>query len=179
MMFCLSVDLLLTYCFISLVWIIKVIGYFSYFVYIDVCLDVYSTVIGYFRYHTRIMMHSGFWNSRSTYCFRFRLNFLHWSLAFLWSAVVPNTAPKSYNYLLKFWIDDMYSGRLKHMPRPPSTWWIIITPQPPWPSPRPPFPAINFLVLLWARVVVVSPSNSFLPTDVGAFSISGFMTFSF
>ena len=167
MMFCLSVDLFLTYCFISLVCIITMIGPFSSFVDSAVGLDVSSIVIGYFRSHTRTMMSAGSWNYRSTYCFGFWLNFLYWSLASLWLALVSKTAPKSSTSLLKFRIYDVYYGRLKQVPHPPRPWWPIISPQPPCPFTRPPLLVLDFIILLWDQVVVASPSVPLLPTAGG------------
>ena len=82
MMFYLNVDLFLTCFFISSVWIITMIGSFLSCVDSGVGLDVSSTVIRSFRYHTRTMMSSVLWNSWSTYCFSFSLKFYSrpWSL---------------------------------------------------------------------------------------------------
>ena len=89
-----------------------IIGSFLSSVYSVVGLDVSSMVIGYFKYCTRKMMSSGFWNYQSTYCLSFFLNFLYWSLASICSALVPKTTLKSSNSPSKFRIDDVYDGQL-------------------------------------------------------------------
>ena len=45
--------------------------------------------------------------------FNLSLNLLNWSFAYLCLVMVPKTVPKSYTYLLKFLIDDVYVVWLK------------------------------------------------------------------
>ena len=177
MMFCLSVDLFLTYCLISFVCILTTIGSFLSYVDSAVGLVVSITVIISFKSHTRTMMSSGLYNYRSMYGFSFLLNLFYWSLAYLWSAVVPKNAPKSSTYPLKFRINDVYSGWLKHPLLPPRPCWPLLPPQPPWPRPRPTLLVLDLLVVSWPRVVVVSPSIPLLPAAGGSVSVSGVVTF--
>ena len=144
-----------------------------------VCLDVSRTVTRYFRYCARTIMSSGIWNSRITYCFSFLLNFLYWSLTYLWLAVVPKTAPKSSNSPLKFRIYDVYSGRLNIPTCPSRPWWPLLPTRPHRRCPWPPLLVFDFLIFLWAWVVVVSPSPPLVPAAGGAVSVSGSMTFHF
>ena len=73
-------------------------------------LDVFKTVVRSFKYLTRTMMSSRFYNTLRMYCLRFSLNFFYWSLASLCSDVVPKNAPKSSTSPLKFLIVDVYTG---------------------------------------------------------------------
>ena len=117
------------------------------------------------------MMSSGLCNTLRMYCFRFSLNFLYWSLAYLCSDLVPKTAPKSFTYPLKFLINDVYDGRLKRPPLPPRPWWKPLPVQPPRPRPRPPLLEFDSLVSE-ARVIVASlPSPPLLPTAGEALSV--------
>ena len=176
MMFCRSVDIFLTY-FFSSFCIIAMIGYFSYSVDSSGSLDVSSTVIRSFEYCTRITIYLWLYDSRSTYCFGFLLNFLHWSLASLWLSVVPNTSLKSSNYSLKFRIDDVYDVWLKCPPCPPRPWWLPLPPQPPWSRPQPPLLELDSLMVSKPQMVVASPSLPLLPAAGGSVSIYGVITF--
>ena len=53
------------------------IGYFLSSVGSTVVIDMFNTVVGYFKYLTRMMISSGFCNYRRTYCFIFSLNLLY------------------------------------------------------------------------------------------------------
>ena len=121
-MFFRRVDLLLKNCLISSVLIIAIIGYLSSSADSDVGLDVFKIIVGSFKYLTRTMMSSWFWNTLRMYCFSFLLNLLYRSLAYLCSDMVPKTAPKSSTSPLKFLIDDVYAGWLKRLPVPPRPW---------------------------------------------------------
>ena len=90
-------------------------GLFLTSVYSYVGLDLFITVVGYFMSCTRNMMPSVFWNSRSTYCFGFFLNFFNCSSASLWLTMVPKTVPKSSTSTLKFLIYDVCDIFLKCM----------------------------------------------------------------
>ena len=95
--------------------------------------------------------------SRSTYCFRFLLDFLYWSLASICSAVRPRR-----NHLFLPWSFELMTCMLGG--------WILnyrlcLCP---WT----PLLVLNSLVS-WARVVVASPSPSLLPTAGGYVSVSG------
>ena len=109
--------------------------------------------------------------------FNILADFLYWSLDSIWSAVVPKTAPKSYTHPLDFWIDDMYSGRLKRMSCRPHPWWPHLPPRPHKPHPWTLLLELYSLVILWHRVVVVSPSLPLIQTDGGAVYISIIMIF--
>ena len=169
----------LTYFLIYLVWIMTMIGSFLYSVDSAIGLDVSIMVTGYFIYLTRTIMSSGFWNSWSTYCFSFYLNFLYCSLVSLCSSMVPNTNPKSSTYPLKFWMDDVYAGRLKCLTHPKFPWWPPLPSKPSWPSTWPLFLEIYLLMVLRHQMFVASLSPSLLPVDGGAVYISGVMYFSF
>ena len=176
-MFCCRVGLFLTYCLISSVWIITMIGSFLYSDDSAVGLDVFKTVVGSFKYLARTMISSEFWNYLRMYCFSFSLTFLYWYLASLCSDVIPKTAPKSSTSLLKFLIDDVYYGRLKRPPPLPRPWWPPLPVWPPWPHPRPLFLELDLLVSE-ARVVVASlPSPPLLFAAGEAVSVSGFIVF--
>ena len=179
MMFFFSVDLFLKYCLISFVWILTMIGSFLSYVDGAVGLVVSITVIISFKSHTRTMMSSGLYNYRSMYGFSFLLNLFYWSLAYLWSAVVPKNAPKSSTYPLKFRIDDVYSGWLKRPPRPPRPWLPLLLPQPHWPRPRPTLLVLDSLVVSRPQVVVASPCDPLLPASGGSVSVSGVDVFHF
>ena len=64
------------------------IGYFLSYDDSAVVIDVFRTFVGYFKYLTRTMMSSGFWNYLRMYCFIFLMNFLYWSLAYLCADMV-------------------------------------------------------------------------------------------
>ena len=148
-------------------------------VYSAVGIDVSRTVFRYFISHTRTIVSSGLWNYHNTYCFRFSLNFLHWSLYYLGSAVVPKTITKSSNSPLRFQSDEFYFWRLKRPPCSPHPWWTLLPPQLTLPRNQPPLIVLDFLVVLWPPVVVASPSPPLLPTADESASISGVMNFSF
>ena len=85
-------------------------------------LDVFKTIVLYFKYLTITIMSSGFWNTLMLYFFSFSLNLLYWSLASLYFDVVPKIVPKSSTSTLKFMINDTYDGGLKCLPLPPRPW---------------------------------------------------------
>ena len=145
-MFCRRVELFLKFCLISSVWIITMIGSFYSSSKIAVGLDVFRSLVEYFKPLTRTMMSSGLWNYIRMYCLRLSLNFLYLSLAYICLDVVPKTAPKSSTSPLKCLIDDVYAGRLKLLPRPPRLWWSPILVQPPQPHPRPPLLELDLFV---------------------------------
>ena len=123
------------------------------------------------------MMFSGFWNSWSTYCFRFLLNFFYSSLASLFLDVVPKNVPKPSTSTLKLIIYGVYDGWLKcplHLSHP---WWPPLPPQPPRHCPQPPFSWNWFSHDLCPWVVVESPPLPLLPADGEAVSVSGVVTF--
>ena len=60
-MFFRRVDPFLTYCLISSVWIISMIGYFSSSADNAVVLEVFKTIMGYFKSLTRMIVSSGLW----------------------------------------------------------------------------------------------------------------------
>ena len=152
---------------------------FSYSVYGAVGIDVSSTVIGYFKYCTRIMMSSGFCNYWSTYCFSFRLNFLYWSLASLFMDMVPKTAFKSSTSPLNLRIDGVYARQLKCLPHPPRPLKPPLPPQPPWPCPRPLLLGLELFVFSRPHLVVVSPSPQLLPAAGVVVSVYIVITFYF
>ena len=155
------------------------IGSFSYSMDSDVGLDVFIMVFSSLRYRTRTRISSGFFNYRCTYCFSFSLNFLYWSLASICSVVVPKTAPKSSASPLKLRIYDVYAGRLKRLPCPPCTCWLLHSPQLNWPFPRPPLFELDYIMVSWPQVVVVSPPPPLLLADGGTISVSGVIMFPF
>ena len=110
------------YWFISSVCIITVTGSFSSSVDISVFIGVFSTVSGYFTPCTRAMIYYVFWNSSSTYCFSFLLNFLNWYFSSLCLDVVPKTVPKFSTLPLKFLINGVCAVQLKCMLCPPRPW---------------------------------------------------------
>ena len=169
--------MLLNIFFISSVWTITMIIYFLYGVVSSVGLDVFITVIRYFRYRTRTMMYSGFWNYRIIHWSSFSLNFLYWSLYSLCLDVAPTTATKTSTSSLKFQIDDLCDGRLKRPLHPPIPWGPLLPPQPPRPLSRPLLLLLDYLVFLWPLVVVASPSPPLLPTAGGDVSVSGVIKF--
>ena len=150
-----------------------------YLVYSAVGIGVSRTFINSSIYFTRTMMYSGLRNYQNIYCFRFLIDFLYWSLASLWSSIVPKTAKKSSTSPLKVQMDDIYAGRLKHLPHPPHPWWQLLTQRPPRPLPWTRLLVLDSLVVSWPRVVVVSPSPPFLTMDSGSIYVSGVEIFSF
>ena len=82
-MICRRVDLFMKNCLISSVLIITMIRSFSSSAGSAVGLDVFNTILGYFKSLTRTMMPSGFCNTLGMYYFRFSVNLLYWSLASL------------------------------------------------------------------------------------------------
>ena len=134
-------------------------------------IDVLSTVTGYFESRKKKIMSSGLQNYRSVYCLSFSLNFLYWSLASLWSVVNPKTKPKLSNPPLKFRINDVYSGYFKQPPRPPHTWLPKLPPQPPRPHPQTSLLELALPMVLWLRLVVVSPSLPLLTVSGGDTSV--------
>ena len=150
-----------------------------YLVYSSVGLDVSSMFIRFFRYRTRTMMSSGIYNYQNTYCFSFSLDLLYWSLASLWLSIVPKTTPKPSTSTLKFQIDDVYFGRLKHPPHPPHPWWPLLPTHLHCPRPWYQVLVLYSLVVSWTRVVVVSPPPSLLTVSDGSISVSGVVTFYF
>ena len=109
-------------------------------------------VIGSFRYRNRTMTSLGLWNYQNTYCFRLSLNFLYWSLAFLWLYMAPNTSPKTSSSPFMFQIDDLYAGRLKRPPHITHHWWPLLTPQPLCPCSWPHLILLYSIMVLWTRV---------------------------
>ena len=156
------------------------IGSFLSYTDIAVGLDVFKTIVGYFKYPTKTMMSSGFYNTLRVYYFSFSLNFLYWSLASLCSDVVPKTAPKSSTSPLKFLINDVYAGQLKPPPLLQSPWWTSRTILPP--HPRPHLPLLEFYSLVSEARVIVAPllSLSLLPAAgevVSVFRVIVFYSF--
>ena len=88
-MFCRRVDIFLKNGLRSSVWIITMIRSFLSSDDSAVGLDVFKTIVGSFKYLTRTIMSSGFWNFLRMYCFRFSPNLSYWSLDYLCSVVVP------------------------------------------------------------------------------------------
>ena len=153
------------------------IGYFSSSPDSAVGLDMFKTVIVSFKYMTRMMMSSGFWNSIRIYCFSFSINFLYWSLASLCSDVVPKTVPKSSTSPLKLLVGDVYNGRLNHPPLPSRPWWLPFPLWTPRPRPRPPLLELDSLISE-AKVIFASlPSPPFLPAADEVVSVSGVILF--
>ena len=137
-------------------------------------LDVLKIVLGYFKDLTRKMVSSGLWNYCRMYRLSFSLKFLYWYLASLCLAVVPKNAPTFSTSPLKFPINDVYDGRLKHLTRLSRPWWPPLPLQLSRPCPRPLFLALDFLVLSETRVVVVPlPILLLLPAAGGTVSVSG------
>ena len=122
------------------------IGSLSYSVYSAVGIDFSKTCLWSFKYLTKTMISLGFCSSHRMYCFAILLDFLCWYLDSLCLAVVPKTAPKSSNYHFKFLVDDVYAGRLKHLPRPPRPLWLYLLVQPTRQRPYPPLLALDLLV---------------------------------
>ena len=140
----------------------------------DVGLNVFKIVAGYFKSLTRTMMSLGFWNYLMMYCFRFSPKFLYLSLDFICLEVVPKTVPKFSTSPLKFPIDYVYAGRLKHLTFSPYTFLSPHPVWPPWPCPCPPVLALDSLIVSEAQVIVVSLlSQPLLPTAGEAVSVSG------
>ena len=154
------------------------IGSFLSYTDIAVGLDVFKTIVGYFKYPTKTMMSSGFYNTLRVYYFSFSLNFLYWSLASLCSEVIPKTAPKSSTSPLKFLINDVYAGRLKRPPLPPRPWWPPLPVRPPQQCPRPTLLGFDSPVSEAQVIVALLPSPPLLPTAVEAVSVSGVILFS-
>ena len=120
-----------------------------------------------------MMISSGFWNYRRIYCFRLSLNFLYWSLTYHCLAVVYKNAPKSSTSTLNVLINYVYAGRLKCLPCPPHTLWPPLPVWPPQPCTRPPFLALNSLIVSETQVIVASlPSHPLLPAEGEAVSVS-------
>ena len=153
------------------------IEYFSSSADSAVGLDVFKTIVGSFKYLTRTRIYSGFWNTIRMYCLSFSLNYLYWSLASIFSDVVPKNAPKFSSSPLKFLIDAAYAGRLKRPPLPPRPWQPPLPVQPPRALPRPPL--LEFYLLVSdARVIVASLLSPPLLTVAGeAVSVFGVIVF--
>ena len=167
-----SVDIFLTWCFISSVWLIIMIDYFLSSAEIGVGLDVSKTVAGSFRCLTIKIMPSGFCNYRRTYCFIFFMDLLYCSLDYICSELVPNTVPKLSTSPLKFRMYGVYGGRFKIPPHPSRPWWSHLPPQPHRPCPWPPLLLFYYLIIMVAWVVFASLlSPQFLPTAGGAVSV--------
>ena len=150
-----------------------------YLMFSTVGLDLSSTLIGSLRYCTRIMISSVLWNYQNMYCFIFSVDFLFWSLTSIWLSMVPKTSPKPSNFPLKFQIDDVYAGRLKRPPHPLHPWWPLLPPRPTLTCPRPQLLVLDYLVVSWPMVVVVSPYQSLLTMYDGSIYVYGVVTFSF
>ena len=179
MMFSCSVDLFWRIVLFLWVWIITMIESFSYSVYGAVGIDVSSTVIGYFKYCTRIMMSSGFCNYWSTYCFIFSLYFFYWSLASLFLDMVPKTALKSSTSPLKFKMDGVYDRQLKCLPHPPRPLQLPLPPKHPQPRPLPPLLELYLIVVSRHHSIVASLSPWLLPTAGEVVSVYRVITFIF
>ena len=153
------------------------IRYFSSSADSAVGLDVFKTVVGSFKCLTIAMMSSGLCNSLRLYWFRFSLNLFYWSLASLFSDVVPKNAPKSFTSPLKFLVDDVYAELLKRPPLTPRLWWPPLLVRPPWKRPRPPLLEF-YLLVSKARVIFASlPYPPLLSAAVEAVSVSGVILF--
>ena len=152
------------------------IGYFSSSSERALCLDVFKTAAGSFRYLIRTMMSSGFCNCCSMYCFSFLINFLYCSLAYLCLAVVPNIAPKLSASSLKLWIYDVYTGQLKRPHQQPRPLWSPLPVRPHRTRPWPLWLAFYLLVMSGSWVVFVSMLSPILiPVAGGGVSVSGFI----